>query len=421
MKHGKRITYISLLVISLTLTSCSSERSGVEKNETLPAMAVDVSEDAVTLDEVRACLEEDIRLATQEYDNLKLENVVPIITNRNKVYDIQYYQLDTYKDIQDEKEMYDEQMKLIKYYLGDNLKKEYFVCDYTDVEGKYHSFEEFEQVLQQGEKLEPVGMAYFYETKDDIQYAELQRTLANVFFYRGEVYRSIPIEAKQKLEGATQARFLCDTVAEYDTGRDEERFDDTYQLKDKEISIREGIDFVEEFLNDKLGIEGNDDIKLKVIGVEVIKITDEYYCYRYKIVREINGLLKVHLDEASPVSDVNISYDMSDAYMIYSDEVDMYFGRTRRLNYDLKNETDRIITLGKALELISDNIGYNSNYQVAGITLGYLDILTDNGYGNEGIMTASWVIEAINELDNSITEFYVNARNGEIKVYTRYS
>ena len=39
----------------------------------------------------------------------------------------------------------------------------------------------------------------------------------------------------------------------------------------------------------------------------------------------------------------------------------------------------------------------------------------------EGNATVCWYFNCVNEQDNALTEFYVNARTGDIKTYTRYS
>jgi len=60
------------------------------------------------------------------------------------------------------------------------------------------------------------------------------------------------------------------------------------------MSIREGIEFVENYMNNELPYETNPDIKSKVYGVDVMKVRDGVYAFHFRMRREIYGLVGVN-------------------------------------------------------------------------------------------------------------------------------
>lgn len=380
----------------------------------------ELEEKKVLVSEVVANIESDFQEAKLKYDNLQFGNLRPYCTDVKTVSDIEYYYLGTYKGITNPIELHQEFLSLLHLYLGEDLDKKYFFSDYysdNKVEDKYNSFAEYEQALLQGEDLEVSSLAYLKQNKEDIKYAELQLPLGNVLFNKGNIYNSIPMEKKQNTS-ATQARFLCEEVARYYVNNLDNNLDDKYPLKNGELSIREGITFVEDYINDKLGVEGNKDVKLKVTMVSVYKICEEYYCYYYQVTREILGLTKRCVTNGS-LQNIRIKVDTSDAYMIYTDDIDQYWGRSTILDYKKLNEVDKILPLSEALRIVSEGVGENSFYEVKNISLGYMDIQEagEVKVGNiDGRMEPSWIIECRNTQDYSETVFYVNVNTGVVTV-----
>ena len=165
----------------------------------------------------------------------------------------------------------------------------------------------------------------------------------------------------------------------------------------------------------------SEDVKLKVAYVEVYQISDTVFAFRYKMRRSIDEVLCQTLDAGSSVSSPSLNYDMIDAYQVETDTIDMYQGPTKIFRYTKTNQTDAILPLGKAIELLEKSLGDNSNYCVYGVELGYLNTYVDSMTQEEGNATVCWYFNCVNEQDNALTEFYVNARTGDIKTYTRYS
>lgn len=405
------------------LVSCASESESYIKQDTGEVLKdIEMKKISVASATTPERVATDFKESKNRNSNLIMRNIRPYCNQVDTVSDIGCYGLGNYKGITDPVEMYSEFMNLIHSYIGDDLDEEYFKCDYyMDIppSDKYASFGEFKEALLNGEALEPSDLGYYMKTDEEYLFAELQKNLINVFFNKGEIYTAIPIEIKENSEraGATYARFLCEKVADYYVNNLDNNLEDEFPLKNGTMSICEGIAFIENYLNNDLGIDGNDDVELKVTKVEVYKVYEGCYCYRYMVTREILGLTKICINNGTIINS-RFQYELSDAYMIYTDEIDSYFGRTRLLNYEKANELDEMLPLSVALDIISEGIGENSSYYVNNISLGYLDLYTPEREAQTSL-EASWIVECENVLDSSSTTFYVNVNTGNVTV-TKY-
>lgn len=417
----KKLLVIICIFACMLFSGCSSESKLYVSTENKQVVSKEIEEKKLPVEEVVKRVETDFEMAKKQYKNLIMGNIRPYCTNIETVSDIKYYYLGNYKGITNPIEMYNELLGLLQQYIGNDLEDNFFYCDYyMDHPGEdvYSSFGEYKEALFKGEDLQPCSLAYLKQDEEKMKYAALEKNLMSVNFNKGEVYSSIPKETKETTEypGATQARFLCENIATYYVNNLDNNLDDIYKLKNGELSIRDGISFVENYLNNGLYVEdSNDDVKLKVTSVEVFKVCEEYCCYRYRITREILGLTKICIDDGSFVNR-KICYDLSEAYMLYTNEVDEYYGISRILDYKKINEMDKIIPLSTALEIISEGIGGNSSYEIENISLGYLDLYDTSEDNLQGSMTASWILECKNLLDNSRTEFYINVNTGDVTV-----
>lgn len=412
---------ICIVLSSVFLYGCSSENAvgGIGESEKIKPSLEDKK---VFVSEVVGNLESDFQEAKKKYMNLKMDNIRPYCTEVTTVSDIEYYRMQNYKGITDPIELYEELLALIKLNLGENLKEENFLCDfYSDLrigDNRYNSFLEYKEALFSGKEKEVSGLAYRDEVGMETHiFAELQRTVGSIIFNKGEIYKAIPMEVKEAAErpGLTTASALCEKVATYHVNHIDSNLDDVYPLKNGEMSIRDSITFVEDYLNHKTGVEISENVKFKVITVDVYKICEEYYCYRYRITREILGLIKACIDSGTIRVNTGLNFDLSEAYILYTDEVDKYTGESGVLEYKAINEMDKILPLSEALRIVSSNIGENSSYEIKNISLGYMDRTEKDG-DVVGKMYASWIIECGNLQDSLDTIFYVNVNTGAVTV-----
>lgn len=148
-EYMKKLILLLMMICMLGITACGKNSMTESKNTKL-------SKEAVDINIVRENAQSDYENAKTKYTNLKFQDIIPYCTPLNKVYDIEDYQLDNYKGITDEKEMYEEQMKLINHYIGTDLDDKYFCCGYYDLDtNEYDSFTEFKHdLIDNGKKMD---------------------------------------------------------------------------------------------------------------------------------------------------------------------------------------------------------------------------------------------------------------------------
>ena len=391
---------------------------------------IEQSSDVRSIFEVSKNAKKDLENAKKTSKKLKFDDITPYCPDVDSVFDFRAYDRGCYKDIDNEKEMLKEEISFIERMLG----KKWSELDKADMEsgyfniankGKYKSFQEFFEDDEENEKREPEWLAYMNQTEEKMEYAEITHpSFDTVAYVRGKCYE-LAYEKRMSDEDGntmrTQPRFVCDLVAEYYVYGDESKLEDKWKLLDGELSVKEGIEFTEKYLDELLTLDGeNEDVKLKVAYVKVYELKDGVYTFRYKIRREIGGLLCQSVDNGASIPVMNMNYDMNDAYQVEKNSIDMYDGMTKLLNYEKLNESSKILPLAKAIDLLEENLGDNSTYEVQSVELGYLNLWKDYMIQDQEDATACWCFRCINEQDKMITEFYVNALTGGIETYVRH-
>ena len=419
IKKSMLFVIVNIIVVMM-LIGCGNigEKGGKEKIEKLDNLK--------PISEVSKSAYNDLQEAKSRNGKLTYGEIKPYCPDVDTVYDIKVYMTGTYKNIDNEKDMLTEQLAISEVLLGKSIEEldmECFETVYYGLieKGDYSSFEEFKNDVKINENLEPSYLYYSEQDETKLLSSAIQSNLYDITFFRGKCYEAMynyRMVHESGITTLTQPKFVCETVKTYYVYSDSDNFEDKWKLADGELSVREGIDFVENYLNNELHsemeLEGcNEEVKLKVESIDVIQINENYYCFRYKIRREIGGVVFPSADDGVHAGSLGIWYDMSDSYQIEKNSVDMYMGSSRRLQFDKLNETSEILTLSDTIAILESNIGLNSEYTVQGIELGYMSSL--NYEQTEGEGTVCWVFRCINELDGWITEFYVNAQTGEIK------
>lgn len=427
MKKVKLLLMLNVIA-AMVLTGCgitgknTSTKDGQESIKRL--------ENLKPISEVSRSAYNDLQEAKKRIGKLTYEDIKLYCPVTDTVYDINIDTTVAYKNIENEKDMLTEQFAITEVLLGKTLEEldmECFETRYYNLaeKGDYKSFEEFKNDLQENEKREPSFLSYLEhdETKCFSEYITM--SMDGITFNHGKCYEAMHdyrMVHESGITTLTQPRFVCETVKTYYRYGDEVSLEDKWKLADGEMSVREGIDFVENYLNNELynelKLEGcNEEVKLGVESVEVIKINENHYCFRYKVRWEVGGVVFLNADDGYSLGSIDIWYDTSEGYQIERNSLDMYMGNSRVLKYDKLNETNEILPLSEAIKIIEDNIGLNSKYTINGIELGYMALL--NNEQTEGTGTVCWVFSCVNELDGWITEFYVNAQTGEIKTNSR--
>lgn len=425
-----KILVMSTVIASMVLTGCSSTGKNTSAGD--GQESIKKLENLKPISEVSQSAYSDLQEAKSKTEKLIFEDIKPYCPDVDTVYDINIDRTGIYKNIDNEKDMLTEQFAITEVLLDKSLEELDMECFETGYywlgdRGGYNSFEEFKNDSQENEKREPSTFGYVKQDEMNLLTSFIQRSIDTVSFYRGKCYEAMYDYRMADESGITTTitpYMVCDTVKTYNVYSESDNFEDKWKLADCEISVREGIEFVENYVNnelhDKMQLEGcSDEVKLSVESVQVIKINENYYCFKYSIRAEIGGVAFPSIDSISySVGSIDIWYDQSVGYQIERNSLDIYDGHTKRIIYDKLNETNEILPLSEAIKIVEDNIGLNSKYTVKGVELGYMAML--NKDQTEGTGTVCWVFNCVNELDGWITEFYVNAQTGEIKTNSRH-
>lgn len=406
-----------MILVLLFFVGCSPEVS--PNREMKEEMNDKINYKTETIQSVYENIVSDLEEATKNYTNMKIENIVPYCPAVDKIYELKDTPAKCYNGITDEKEMLDFQIGLAVQWLGEDLKRERFETGYCHMGNKeqYASFQEFWDALEEGEQLEPSWFCYphsslFLENGEppvldspkDYRVFEVNKDLENIIYEKGEVsFNNMHAESN--------------LIKSYYLRNKDCNLDDVYSLQDGEISIREAIDFVENYVNEEIPLEGKDaDVNLKVETVNVYK--NEYgYCLGFKIQKEILNVLWPQNGPGDFDTGYVARYDLSNVYMIRKNDIDIFDCDTRILSYEKVKEITEIIPLDTALEIVSTKIGGNSVYTIQKIELAYqqeLRLLDPKQQADE--IMPCWFIKGYNQQDNKETAFFVNAVTGGLKV-----
>lgn len=430
MNMKKLVLFITVNIITtIMLTGCGNTGKNnptVDGQESIKRL-----ENLKPISEVSQSACNDLQEAKNKTGKLTYGDIKPYCPDTDTVYDIKIDMTVNYRNIDNEKDMLTEQFAITEALLGkpvSELDMESFETNYYNLaeKGNYKSFEEFKNDSQENEKREPSFLSYaeHNETKCLAEY--ITRSMDGITFNNSKCYEAMHdyrMVHESGITTLTQPRFVCETIKTYYVYDENVSLEDKWKLADGEMSVREGIDFVENYLNNELYNElnikdCNEEVKLRAESVEVIKINESYYCFRYRVRWEIGGAVFQAANDGYSVGSIDIWYDISDGYQVERNSLDMYMGNSRVLKYEKLNETKEILPLSEVTKIIESNIGANSKYTVNGIELGYMALL--NNEQTEATGTVCWIFSCVNELDGWITEFYVNAQTGEIKTNSRH-
>ena len=430
---NKRVITILAVIVIFTVTGMFVWNGTKETNSTKEEI-ISISPDARPISEVSKSAYDEMKNFQNQSEHFEFDDIRPYCPEVSTVYGFHFYD-QNYKNITNEKEMLECQLNLAsrlmekekEELLEDELVDDKFIVDkyWTFAfEKEYDSFGDFLNDEATNSQREPSNLGYIDQDEEKLLAFYVSNRFINVDYILGKCYE-YTYDIRMKLEEGrttlTQPRFVCEKVAEYYVYEDNDRLDDIWQLADGEMSVRDAVRFAENQINELVTLEDEQsDIQIKIARVQVYQVSEELYLYRYMVRREIGGVLCQTINNGSQIGRGDMNYDIGDAYQIEKDKIDMYDGPTKVMAYEKENESDKILPLGKVLELLEKSIGENSKYSVHAVELAYLNLYDNWMAGEEeGHGSVCWCIRCTNEQDYLITEFYVNALTGEITINSR--
>lgn len=358
-----------------------------------------------TLEQVKETFQSDIQeLKDGKYNNLIYSDFQSSIEDVEGVYNIEVKSDNSYQD-RTFLENFEIMNEIIDKFFMEDFDKSYLVADFyiSDDETIYVEYNDIEKECVD-EKYNKPRAEYLFgnDTSNGGYMVQISEAINNVWFSRYELGNIHPSGYKKVYPYISCIRQNEDVVI---------------NLKNGEIKLSEMEESVLNYLNNSFPMPVSENIKFGIGDVRILDNGD-YDGVCFKVRRIYKG---IPFEYGS-----NYSTDM------YNDELDSDGGEIdyavsmcpdTMLSFGKVNgivvETDIIsdmISLGDALNILSEKIGANSVYEVHGVELVYRNCKIPEERENEldDILTPKWKIITINQNDNKYTLFYVDVLTGEI-------
>lgn len=194
--------------------------------------------------------------------------------------------------------------------------------------------------------------------------------------------------------------------------------EEKFKLLDKEISIKDAVDFFENYVK-ALPCSVETVFSIHVNDVQVYKIDDGIYCYNFTTSKIFD---KIPFDYAVSGSHGGRgNRDLGIGEMIKSDDVDFIYGTFKTATIMEEQQFSEIIPFEKAVEITSEKMTEHIDFEVKSAMLVYCTNDDIGGSGRFGEtrnpVFPAWKISLYNPVENCNYGCYVNALNGEFEYY----
>lgn len=362
------------------------------------------------LETVKKNCERDIaKAANGKYNNLKLSNVVVDIDDIDELYQIDVEENDDYRN----KSMV-ENFELVKAainkFYGDDFDLSVVDVTFFDINEQPLEPMSFDKVDENIINKKEDGSKYFLvfgdaRKNDGKGFLQIDSNLVSVWFSRGNIQATFPM-------------YAYDIKQVYNLTINKSEITDVVHLSDGEITIKDAVDFVEDYLNNDLPYEKNKEFIYEVAEVRVLDVDGQDalgFCVR----KQYKNIPFDYVDAVTS-GEFNSTYwdDRGQLCMIETEEIDNICGLGGD-RYNVIKSTDKIekiISVDGALQAVSKEIGDNSVYDVYGIELIYQ--FTEDSKDNTLAKYSGrikWKITSRNQNDDKDTLFYVDVESGKVE------
>lgn len=362
------------------------------------------------LETVKKNCERDIaKAANGKYNNLKLSNVVVDIDDIDELYQIDVEENDDYRN----KSMV-ENFELVKAtinkFFGDDFDLSVVDVTFFDINEQPLEPMSFDKVDENIINKKEDGSKYFLvfgdaRKNDGKGFLQIDSNLVSVWFSRGNIQATFPM-------------YAYDIKQVYNLTINKSEITDVVHLSDGEITIKDAVDFVEDYLNNDLPYEKNKEFIYEVAEVRVLDVDGQDalgFCVR----KQYKNIPFDYVDAVTS-GEFNSTYwdDRGQLCMIKTGEIDNICGLGGD-RYNVIKSTDKIekiISVDGALQAVSKEIGDNSVYDVYGIELIYQ--FTEDSKDNTLAKYSGrikWKITSRNQNDDKETLFYVDVESGAVE------
>ena len=216
----------------------------------------------------------------------------------------------------------------------------------------------------------------------------------------------------------------ADLVKTYDVYQDD--LSDTYQLLDKEVSVKEAVDAAETYWNNTFPLTTQNEIKSKVYKVYVFKFkkTGEYV---FNLLRTstYNGIMILSGVNGESVNgyEKNKLYGeetdiMSEGFMVESDKIDIYYGEYNNYTEPVAvKKYGNMLPFEEVIKAVSNKLadlpGEKFELNNAGLIFRVFFSKHEKEY--DYYIVPSWEFVFRNPINEDEVKFFVDIETGEVK------
>lgn len=319
------------------------------------------------------------------------------------------YCFDILRNLEFEERTFLENFKImnnvIDQFFMEDFDKSYIVADFhiPDTETIYVDYNDIEEeCVDEKYNLPKAEFLFGNNTKNGGYMVQIQESLNNVWFSKFEFGDILPSEYKKTYS----------YVAGIRQGEDVE-----LNLKDRKIMLSEMEQRVIEYLENDFPLQLSENMELGIGEARLLE-NGSYDGICFKLRRVYKGIPFEH--GSSGVGGMYVDSRENErgeliyAYSTHPDTM-LAFGQIDGTVVETE-EVKEMISLGTALNLLSERVGKNSIYDIYGIELVYREdkISEERRYEVTDVLFPVWKIITINQNDTHYTLFYVNVVTGEI-------
>ena len=380
------------VVLTFLISGCNSKKETDEKSKLF------------SLKTVRNEMDDTMEKAYRgEYENLNFAKFQPVITEEKEVTDITEIATQAGTEEKTIEESVSEQYKWLCEIAGETLDKKKvkdFKCNL--------SLDQVEKKLEEGTYPEKAGLEDGYKLPNLIYIEEDKKGNTKRYF----AANSGKCEFVAQFGTVANSEDV-DFVKEYYANATDGSLEDTYELEDGECSIKEAIQWAEEYENEGKPFSPGKDIRISASKIRVYKRKNGTYVLNVGMRRSYKGVTFQNAYQGTGVTDTTLDYDMCEIAMINRKCPDNVEGMGGNEIIEEGQSYSEIITLDRAFTILNEQIGKNTDCTVLSAELSYCmhgeerEISEQYGYWDVCHGAVSWKVEVKNKVDDQITIFYI--------------
>ena len=390
----KKTGFIFLMTVTCLLAGCGSKKQSVDNSE------------LVSLETVRGELDQTMEKAYNgAYENLTFAQFEPVFTNENEVADITETGTQTGTKEKTIEESLSEQYQWLCEIAGEKLDK----TKITDFKSNLN-LEQVEKKCKEGNypKSARIEEGYklpnlVYMEEDDegntTKYITATSGKCNFCAQLGMVALSEEVEF----------------VKEYYANAVDGSLEDTYELEDGICSVKEGLQWAENYENEGKPFPPGKNIKLSASTVSVYQRKNGTYLFNIGLRRCYKGVTFQNAYQGTAVSETTFDFDMCEIAMVNRSCPDSVEGLGANEIIEEGQRYSKIITLDRVFSILNEKVGKNTECVVLSAELSYCmhgegrKVSKQYGYLDVCHGKVAWKVEVKNKLDDKITIFYIGA------------